>query len=54
MKVRIDAGGREVEVECSDSNVSPSDLLGEPIGTVPAAQRKVLDRLRLPAGVSPR
>lgn len=26
MKVRIDAGGREVEIETSDHNLSPKDL----------------------------
>lgn len=26
MKVRIDAGGREVEIETSDANMSPKDL----------------------------
>jgi hypothetical protein len=27
MRVRIDAGGRQVEIECSDTNVSPKDVV---------------------------
>ena len=26
MKVRVNAGGREVEIECTDSNMSPKDV----------------------------
>lgn len=29
MKVRIDAGGREVEIECSGDNVSVKDIAAE-------------------------
>lgn len=29
MKVRIDAGGREVEIECADINMSPRELAAE-------------------------
>jgi hypothetical protein len=27
MRVRIDAGGRQVEIECPDANVSPKDVV---------------------------
>jgi hypothetical protein len=29
MKVNINAGGRQVEIECSDANVSPRDIAAE-------------------------
>ena len=32
MKVRIEAGGREVEIECPDANVTVSDVAAEALG----------------------
>jgi hypothetical protein len=38
MKVRIDAGGREVEIECSDTNMDPVRLADKALAVWQATQ----------------